>query len=327
MPTRGALDESGNPVTLTATPIDPPSLLVRPWHQAGNSVSLRDFTNTSYHHHHGIESTERFGAGVDPDGDGFMNEMTRADVTAATVFLAVMAVPGQVIPNEPEVERAIRHGQRLFAQFRCAQCHVPALPLSRQGWSFVEPGPFNPIGNLRAGDVRPVRVDLNDLALPLPRLAPAQPRDQFMMVPAYTDFKLHDVSAEAEDMPVESLDMNRPVWAPKFAVGNRRFLTRRLWGIANSGPYFHHGMFSTMRQAVLGHAGRSDRLAQGVPGGLQDRARHADRIRQVAAGAAASDDVTGGRRKIPVQALGSERRQGKVAADSCSMLWLARRMV
>jgi hypothetical protein len=242
---------------ITATPIDPPSLLVRPWHQAGNSVSLRDFTNTSYHHHHGIQSTERFGAGVDPDGDGFMNEMTRADVTAATVFQAVMAVPGQVIPNDPEVERAILHGQRLFVQFRCAQCHVPALPLSRQGWSFVEPGPFNPIGNLRAGDVRPVRVDLNDLALPLPRLAPAQPRDQFMMVPAYTDFKLHDVSDEAEDMPVESLDMNWPVWAPKFAVGNRRFLTRRLWGIANSGPYFHHGMFSTMRQAVLGHAGEA----------------------------------------------------------------------
>lgn len=242
---------------ITATPIDPPTLLVRPWHQAGNSVSLRDFTNTSYHQHHGIQSTERFGANVDPDGDGFINEMTRADVTAATVFQAVMAVPGQVIPNDPDVERAILRGQRLFAEFRCAQCHVPALPLSRAGWTFTEPGPFNPIGNLRAGDVRPLKVDLNDPALPLPRLAPAQPRDEFMLVPAYTDFKLHDVSGEVEDMPVESLDMNWPVWAPKFAVGNRRFLTRRLWGIANSGPYFHHGMFSTMRQAVLGHAGEA----------------------------------------------------------------------
>jgi len=202
-------------------------------------------------------ATERFGAGVDPDGDGFSNEMTRADVTAVTVFQAVMAVPGQVVPNDPEVERAILHGQRLFTQFRCAQCHVPALPLSRQGWIFSEPGPFNPTGNLRAGDVRSLKVDLNDRALPLPRLAPAQPRDEIMMVPAYTDFKLNDVSGEADDMPVESLDMNWPVWAPKFAVGNRRFLTRRLWGIANSGPYFHHGMFSTMRQAVLGHAGEA----------------------------------------------------------------------
>ena len=30
-------------------------------------------------------------------------------------------------------------------------------------------------------------------------------------------------------------------------------MTRRLWGVANSGPYFHHGLFTTMRQAVLGH--------------------------------------------------------------------------
>ena len=47
-----------------------------------------------------------------------------------------------------------------------------------------------------------------------------------------------DVSGEADDMPVESLDMNWPVWAPKFALGNRRDLTRRLCGIANSEPYF-----------------------------------------------------------------------------------------
>ncbi|HEX8609966.1 MAG TPA: di-heme oxidoredictase family protein [Telluria sp.] len=242
---------------ITATPIDPPSLLVRPWHQAGNSVSLRDFTNTSYHHHHGIQATERFGANLDPDGDGFANELTRADVTAATLFQAVMAVPGQVIANDPAVERAVLRGQRLFSQFQCAKCHVPALPLSRQGWTFTEPGPFNPTGNLKAGDVRTLGVDLNDRALPLPRLAPEHPDDALMMVPAYTDFKLHDVSGEADEMPAEALDMNWPVWAPKFAVGNRRFLTRRLWGIANSGPYFHHGLFTTMRQAVLGHAGEA----------------------------------------------------------------------
>jgi CxxC motif-containing protein (DUF1111 family) len=78
-----------------------------------------------------------------------------------------------------------------------------------------------------------------------------------MMVPVYTDFKLHDISDPSDPMPVESLDMNWPVWAPKFPTGNRRFLTRRLWGIGNSGPYFHHGLYSTMREAVLGHAGEA----------------------------------------------------------------------
>ena len=242
---------------ITATPIDPPSLVLRPWHQAGNSVSLRDFTNTSYNQHHGVQSTERFGANTDPDGDGISNELTRADVTAASVYQAVMAVPGQVIPNNAKVERAILNGQRLFSAFRCAACHVPALPLSRQGWTFTEPGPFNPPGNLHPGDARTLRVTLNDPALPLPRLAPGRVADELLWVPAYTDLKLHDVSDPADQMPMEVLDMNWPVWAPKFTGGNRRFLTTRLWGVANSGPYFHHGLFSTMRQAVLGHAGEA----------------------------------------------------------------------
>ena len=242
---------------ITATPQDPPSLVLRPWHQAGNSVSLRDFTNTSYNHHHGIQSTERFGANTDPDGDGFTNELTRADITAASVYQAVMAVPGQVIPNNPEIERAVLHGQRKFSDFGCASCHVPSLPLSRRGWAFSEPSPFNGPGNVRSGEVRAISVDLNDRSLPLPRLAPARPSDVQMEVPAYTDFKLHDVSDPKDEMVVESLDMNWPVWAPMFSGGNRRFLTRRLWGIANSGPYFHHGLFTTMRQAVVGHAGEA----------------------------------------------------------------------
>ena len=238
---------------ITATPLDPPNLILRPWHQAGNSVSLRDFTNTSFNHHHGIQSTERFGANQDPDGDGFVNELTRADVTAAAVFQAVMAVPGQVVPNDPAVERAVLQGQRNFNSFGCAACHVPALPLSRQGWTYTEPGPYNPPGNLRPGDARMLSVNLNDRLLPQPRLAPANPKDDVLWVPAYTDLKLHDVSDSADEMPLESLDMNWPVWAPKFLGGNRRFLTRRLWGVANTGPYFHHGLFTTMRQAVLGH--------------------------------------------------------------------------
>ena len=48
----------------------PPSLVIRPFHQAGNVVSLRQFSNNAFNHHHGIQTTERFGDGTDPDGDG-----------------------------------------------------------------------------------------------------------------------------------------------------------------------------------------------------------------------------------------------------------------
>ena len=43
----------------------------------------------------------------------------------------------------------------------------------------------------------------------------------------------------------------------RFLVGNRKFLTRRLWGAANQPPYFHHGLFTTLREAVLAHAGEA----------------------------------------------------------------------
>ncbi|HLQ45200.1 MAG TPA: hypothetical protein VK137_10760, partial [Planctomycetaceae bacterium] len=86
------------PSLQTSGPANPPSLIIRPFHQASNVISLRQFTNNAFNHHHGIQSTERFGLNADPDGDGFVNEITRADVTAVSLFQAVMAVPGRVIP-------------------------------------------------------------------------------------------------------------------------------------------------------------------------------------------------------------------------------------
>ena len=35
------------------------------------------------------------------------------------------------------------------------------------------------------------------------------------------------------------------------------FLTKRLWGAASEPPYFHHGKFTTLREAVLAHAGEA----------------------------------------------------------------------
>ena len=93
------------------------------------------------------------------------------------------------------------------------------------------------------------------------------------MVPIYTDFKLHDITDPADDDAAEPLDMNQPVWSAKFAAGNRKFLTKRLWGCANEPPYFHHGLFTTLRQAVLAHSGEavaSRRAFQGLPEYDQD---------------------------------------------------------
>jgi hypothetical protein len=240
--------------SLATSGTTPPTLLVRPFHQAGNVVSLRQFTNNAMNHHHGIQPTERFGLGTDPDGDGFTNELTRADVTAVSLFQAAMGVPGRVIPRQHQVEAAILNGQVRFAAIGCARCHVPALPLDDGGWVFSEPNPFNPPGNLQPGQVPSLKMNLNDDDLPGPRLRSS---GGVTMVPAYTDLKLHDICGEPDDPNIEPLDMQQPPGSPGFLAGNRKFVTRKLWGVANEPPYFHHGKFTTMREAVLAHAGEA----------------------------------------------------------------------
>jgi hypothetical protein len=239
----------------TSGPNNPPSLIIRPFHQAGRVVSLREFSNNAFNHHHGIQSTERFGVSADPDGDGFANELTRADVTAVSLFQATLAVPGRVIPDDPMIEQAVLVGEQRFQQIGCAACHVPSLPLDRQGWIFSEPNPYNPTGNLRPGEAPPLSVDLSSDHLPQPRLKPD--KDGVVDVPAFTDLKLHDICDGPDDPNIEPLDMNEPNGSMGFFAGNRKFITRKLWGSANEPPFFHHGQFTTLRQAILVHGGEA----------------------------------------------------------------------
>ena len=232
----------------------PPNLIIRPFHQAGAVVSIREFSNNAFNHHHGLQSTERFGIGADPDGDGFVDELTRADITASAVHQATLAPPGRVIPNDPLIEAAVLMGEQRFEEIGCAVCHVPSLPLDNAGWIYTEPNPFNPPGNLQVGDAPTLSVDLTNPRLPRPRL---QQKSGIVQVPAFTDLKLHDITSGPGDPNIEPLDMNQPAGSPGFFSGNSRFLTRKLWGVANEPPFFHHGQFTTMREAILAHAGEA----------------------------------------------------------------------
>ena len=268
--------------SLKTTGATPPSLLILPYHQAGAVVSIRQFTNNAMNHHHGMQSEERFGLGADPDGDGFTNELTAADLTAISLFQATLPVPGRVIPNDPAVERAVLLGEHLFDQIGCNRCHMDALPLTagnnpglpgQPGWIYFEPNPYNPATgpnspNLGLGPADyphtapALTVDLTSEQLPPPHLKPNA--QGVVTVPAYTDLKLHDISATSDpktDPECEPLDQNRPAGSSGFFVGNCKFLTRKLWGFYNQGGAFmHHGKFTTAREAVEAHNGEA--LAQ-----------------------------------------------------------------
>jgi cytochrome c peroxidase len=154
-----------------------------------------------------------------------------------------------------ETETAIRVGEKKFGTIGCARCHVPSLPLSARGRIYTEPGPHNPPGNLRTGEAPEFSIDLSDETLPQPRLRPDSAG--VVHVPAFTDLKLHDICSGPDDPNVEPLDMQHSPGSQQFFAGNSKFLTKKLWGAANEPPYFHHGKFTTLREAVLAHAGEA----------------------------------------------------------------------
>jgi cytochrome c551/c552 len=240
-----------------------PSLVIRPWQRSGTAVSLREVVNTSLNQHHGIQTTERFGVNTDPDGDGVTNEMTRADVTALTAFIATLPVPRRAAPTDPATASAVASGEQLFKTVQCTRCHVPSLPLERSGWMYSEPGPYNGAGNLRRGETRTLTIDLTSASLPAPRLIASRERPDMIDVPLYTDFKLHDITDPTDRAAQEPIDMNQPYGSKASLAGNRRFLTRRLWGIASEPAHFHDGLLTTLRASVLAHDGeaRPERLA------------------------------------------------------------------
>ena len=217
-------------------------LVVRPFHQKGVVVSLREFTNHSMNQHHGMQSAERFGDGLDHDADGIADELTRGDITALTLFQATLPVPGQVIPADPGAQQAIQRGEELFLTVGCAVCHVPTLPLRSP--VFTEPNPYNPPRNLRLSEVpTPYAIDLTTDG-PTPRLSRGP--DGSVLVPAFTDLKRHRLGAQLDNEQLAQAGVATDAW-----------LTRKLWGMASEPPFLHHGRATLISEAILLHGGEA----------------------------------------------------------------------
>jgi CxxC motif-containing protein (DUF1111 family) len=230
----GSLDTSGIEGVNT-------DLVVRPFHQKGVVVSLREFSNNAMNHHHGMQSVERFGANADHDQDGRTNELTVGDITAVTLWQATLPAPGRAMPNSSAALAAVTQGEALFTSFGCAVCHVPELLLDSP--LFSEPNPFNPAGNAQVADGPTLEIDLTEVG-PGPHLP--KRADGAVIVRAFTDLKRHDMGV--------TLDNEQKV---QGGVPTEFFLTRKLWGMANEPPFMHHGRALTIDEAILMHGGES----------------------------------------------------------------------
>jgi mono/diheme cytochrome c family protein len=255
-------------------------LVVRPWSQKGVTISLREFTVGAMNHHHGMQAVERYGmtqTGTrDFDQDFVVDELTAGDMTAIVLFQASLAPPSQVIPENADLAAAVAHGEDVFEDIGCNECHRTEMILD--SLMFVEPGPIAGLGTLSTAQVEnPVYADLGDLpwAANLERTA-----DGGFIIRPFTDLKRHVISDDetpffANEQVAQGFRL-QPLPGPTAArtvarsgafsfsnVPKDAFLTRRLWEAGNSGPFGHRANLSTLNEAVLMHGGeaRDQRLA------------------------------------------------------------------
>lgn len=261
--------------SITATPagkIDPSNiqgvdwdLIVKPHTLKGTGVSLRGFSTGGSFLHLGMQPVERFGTG-DPDGDGVSSELTLGDVTALTVWMAALPVPGRVIPRSKGRAAAMVKGEQLFGQIGCATCHTPSMTLDNP--VFSEPNPFNGAGMLKVSDLTAIGAQpyTFDLTRQGPGPRPERTRDGRATIRAFTDLKRHnitDVSGKLseEQIPGGTLRGTAPAsdftvtTAPNLAVNV--FMTEKLWDVGNTAPYGHRGDLSTFAEAIAAHGGEA----------------------------------------------------------------------
>lgn len=216
-------------------------LVVRPFGWRGEFATLRRIVEDAARVHFGIQShvltiahetdpnPEQLGSGpqwYDPDADGVARELEEGSLTATAVYLAMLESPVILPPHDPQLRDRWANGSALFESVGCNDCHRRQLDLL---WPFWEETP-----DTTGGD--PVRVSLlQDGEFPK-----ARPR-----VALFSDLKRHDMGPDfAEAVPIRG-------------IGPTVFLTRPLWGLAETAPYMHDGRAATIPEAIEAHGGEA----------------------------------------------------------------------
>ncbi len=236
-------------------------LVIRPFGWRGTFATIRDFVATSTQVHLGLQSEDLLamtpaakrsaylgkGPKEDPDNDGSIGELSGGQVTALVVYLAGLEMPVIASPEAlhefPAPAKGLRgpsahhfydrftEGQRLFEDIGCALCHKPMMLL------------HDPVFRTRSAVTgKTYEVDLSKSGEE-PRLRYSASLDGYP-VWAFSDMKRHDLGAAAVGKH------------PSPGIGESEYLTRRLWGLAGSPPYFYDGRSPTLDGAIEAHGGQ-----------------------------------------------------------------------
>ncbi|MBI5497893.1 MAG: hypothetical protein HY904_23015 [Deltaproteobacteria bacterium] len=249
-------------------------LVVKPFGWKGHSPTLRAMAEESFRIHLGILSVRAeqalqrgdlpaalYGDGdaYDADRDGVSLELDDGMLTTMVFYLAQLEVPVIRIPQDTGLAIAHARGRNVLSEVGCTGCHVPSLELR------------NPVL-----EVRPEADPWRGLSPPLfvdvardgerPKVEPTSASlTPTYNVTLFSDLRRHDMG-EALASP-----------GPQGNIPATVFLTRPLWGLADTAPFLHDGRATTVDEAIRLHGGEAA-ASRDAYNALPDEERRALRV-------------------------------------------------
>jgi CxxC motif-containing protein (DUF1111 family) len=219
-------------------------LVVKPFGWKGTIARLRRFAEDAARIHFGVQShvlaldwndgnagdVALLGSGPnwwDPDNDGVQREIEEGVLTAAAVYMAMLETPVILPPHDPGLQARWSNGMAVFETAGCSGCHRPELPLQFSTWKELPDTTGGP----------PIEINL---------IAEGDRPRGTSLVKLFSDLKRHDMGEALADPH----DGEEP-------IARSVFLTRPLWGLAETAPYLHDGRAATIPEAIEAHGGEA----------------------------------------------------------------------
>lgn len=256
-------------------------LIIKPFGWKGHQPTIRAMAEESFRIHLGLismrvqmmakngelddEARKVYGDGpwYDIDRDGVSMELDSGMLTTMVAYLSQLEVPEVQPPRDSTTVDLFARGSALFAETGCNHCHRRVMTLN------------NPVI-----EVRPAQSNYADRAPILinvavdgehPKIEPRDARGTAYHVELFSDLKRHDMGPD--------LATPRAVQGVPASV----FLTRPLWGLADTAPYLHDGRAPTVHDAIRLHGGEAQ-AARAAYLALDERDRAALRVFLMALG-------------------------------------------
>lgn len=179
----------------------------------------------------------------DPDGDGYLNEISEGDLDVAEWYM--LNAPRPAFAGSPQ---DYSRGKQMMTEVGCADCHQPDWLIMGRSEDF-------------AGDRRLFDLDVRwneseqrlegalDPLYVMRGKSYVRNHGEFLVEGIFSDLKHHDMGAGFEEVDFGG-------------VRNSTWRTPPLWGVGSGFPWGHDGRSMTIEDAILRHGGEAQQSLQ-----------------------------------------------------------------